>query len=221
MNKQQNIDFTGIGGGHFDPTSEFIDTFPKMTELLQKPLVVDFAINRHQRFRQYIWSRNNSKSIGWLCRLEHCVPQGRNIIGEHILFSKNVGGIIKYWIDDKGITSNTFIDNNHFTFSLPDTHSGIGGWEDNYLSDCSDIGVEPLDVKDFVTFALEANGNTTFYHKDTKEVFFFAHDGYSPIDITLLSGQPDYSIHKFDNVTTFVDYAEALASQWLNIISDK
>jgi hypothetical protein len=219
MSKQQNIEFTGFGGGHFSPTNEFKHTFPKMTELLGKALVVDFAINRHQRFRQYIWAQENSKSIGWLCRLEHCVPQGRNIIPEHILLSNTVGGIVEYWIDDKSINVDTFIDNNHFTFSLPDTHSGIGGWEEHYISDCANAGFTPLETKDFVTFALEANGNTTFYHKDTKEVFFFAHDGYSPIDIALLEGQPDYTIHKFDSVTTFVDYAEALATQWLSIIS--
>lgn len=217
MNKQ-NIIFSAIGRILFQPSVEFSATFPLMTQLLQKALIIDFTINENQRFREYIWTRDDNTTCGWLCQLEHCVPQGRNLIPEHILFSKIVGGIQKIWFENKAIRTNTFIDNNNFTFSLSDSTIGIGDWEKKYISDCNDNNIKPLNIDDFVTFGLESNGNTIFYHKDTKEVFLFAHDGYSVFDIAEVDNQPNYTIHKFLDISTFVDYVEMLATQWLKIV---
>lgn len=217
MNKQR-IAFSGIGTTHFQPSEEFSSKFPNMTQLLKKALVINFIINENQRFREYIWTKNDGSTCGWLCQLEHCIPQGRNIISEHILFSKNVGGILKYWSENKRLLPDSLIDNNVFTFSLTDTFIGIGSWEEKYISDCNNNAIKPLNINNFVTFALEANGNTTFYHKDTTEVFLFAHDGYSVFDIIEAEHQPNYTIHKFVNIKTFSDYVEVLATQWLKIV---
>lgn len=219
MNNKNDIVFSTIGGGKFSPSPEFIELFPEMNRLLQSSVVIDFTIDNNQKFRQYIWIKSDKSTVGWLCRLEHCIPQGRNIIDEHALLSCQVGGIIDYWVNKSyEIDTDTFIDNNNFTFSLVNSGTGIGGWEKLYLSACENEELVPLDTSDFVTFALEANGNTTFYNKNTKEVFYYAHDGYFPIDIFSINGQPEYTIHKFDGIETFTDYVETLAVQWQKII---
>lgn len=217
MNKQPYVNFTNIADGKGTFEKEFQATFPKLNNLLLKASWIDFTINNNQLFRQYIWVDKDGNTSGWLCHMEHCVPRGRNIIDEHALLSKNVGTIVQYWMGGHR-TVETFLNANEYTFSMKDAAIGIGGWEKKYIEACKSEGVDPINTKQFVTFALETNGNTTFYDSETKEVFFFAHDGYSPIDISILKGQPEYTIHKFDNVNTFTDYAEQLACQWEKVV---
>lgn len=216
--KQHDIIFSSISDRKVTFSKEFSSLFPELSNLISKASVVDFTINSNRRFRQYIWTKKDGSTNGWLCNLEHCTPQGRNIIEEHELLSKSVGSIIECWTSDEDAKVETFIDNNNFTFSLVDTTKGIAGWEDNYLELCEEESISPLDINDFVTFALEANGNITFYNYKTKEVFYYAHDGYYAFDISLVDKQPEYSIHTIDGVSTFVDYVEQLAKQWLAIV---
>lgn len=217
MSKQPHINFTNISDGKGTFEKEFQTMFPTLNKLLLKASWIDFTINGNQLYRQYIWTDKQGNTSGWLCHMEHCVPRGRNIIQEHAVLSKNVGTIVQYWMGGHRAID-TFLKANEHTFTLKDAVIGMGGWEENYLAACKSEGIEPLDVNEFVTFALEANGNTTFYNSNTKEVFFFAHDGYSPIDLSIVKGQPEYTIHKFDLVNTFTDYAEQLAHQWEKVI---
>ncbi|SHG18983.1 hypothetical protein [Dysgonomonas macrotermitis] len=217
--KRQDIRLSEFKGGHFSPSEDFAKTFPKMASLLQQTLTVDFKINHGLRFRQYIWTRADGSTVGWVCRVDHCVPQGRNIIDEHQLLANELGGIIQTWVDKPyEVKADTLIKNNNFTFCLSDSAIGFGGWEEKYIEQCKKEGVKPLNSEDFVTFALESNGNATFYHKETKDVYIYLHDGYAPFDNTIVEGQPEYSIHQLDKAKGFVEYVELLASQWLDII---
>ncbi|MBF0648148.1 MULTISPECIES: hypothetical protein [Dysgonomonas] len=219
--KNNQVVFNGIHDGKMTLPKDFAVLFPKMTRLLDKAYKVEFTLNGNQRFRQYIWTLNGGSTIGWLCKLEHCVPQGRNIIPEHILLSQNMGGIVEYWLEDNTMEAESFIDANQFTFSLVDSTVGIGGWEQNYADECKLQGIEPMDTSDFLTFALEANGNTTFYSHKTKEVFVYLHDDYSPFEITPHKGHPLCTIYQYDKAPTFVDFVETLAGQWLQVIESK
>lgn len=219
--KNNQVIFNEIHDGKMELPSDFASLFPRMTSLLDKAYKVEFTLNSNQRFRQYIWTNGKGGATGWLCKLEHCVPQGRNIIAEHILLSKCVGGIVEYWLDDRTEDADSFIDANEFTFSLVDSTVGIGGWEDNYVNECKEQGVEPLDTSEFLTFALEANGNTTFYSHITKEVFVYLHDDYSPFEITPHKGHPLCTIYQYDKAQTFVEYVETLADQWLQVIQSE
>ncbi|MBK5719385.1 hypothetical protein JGH11_00735 [Dysgonomonas sp. Marseille-P4677] len=219
--KNNQATFNGIHDGKVILSQEFITLFPKMARLLDKAYKVEFTLNGNQRFRQYIWTREEGSTAGWLCKLEHCVPQGRNIIPEHILLSQTVGGIIDYWLTDSTKEANSFIDANEFTFSLVDSTIGIGGWEDNYINECKEQGLEPLNTSEFLTFALEANGNTTFYSHKTKEVFVYLHDDYSPFEITPHKGHPLCTIYQYDKAKSFVEYVEILAEQWLQVIQSE
>ena len=217
---RNQVIFDKMCSGKIELPKEFVSLYPTMSQLLQQATIIDSILNGNQRFRQYIWLKGES-CFGWLCQLEHCTPQGRNIIPEHILLAHQLGGIIQYWSNDKHETStDTLIDANKFTFPLTLSFKGMGGVEDHYLKTCENNNTTPLDSNDFVTFALEANGNTTFYQKDTKEVFYYSFDGYSPIGVNLVEGQPEYTIHKLAEVNTFIDYVETLAKQWLTIINE-
>lgn len=219
MTKRNDIRLSEFKGGHFSPSEEFAKTFPQMAALLKQALTVDFKINHGLRFRQYIWTRADGSTAGWVCRVDHCVPQGRNIIDEHQLLANELGGVIEWWVDKAyEVKKEILIKNNNFTFCLSDSAVGFGGWEESYKAQCEKEGVEAFDPHNYVTFAVDKNGNTTFYNKDTKEVYTYLQDGYTPFDSTIVSGQPEYSIHQFDNARTFVQYAELLADQWTDII---
>ncbi len=219
MTKRQDTRLSEFKGGHFSASEAFAETFPQMSFLLKQALTVDFKINHGLRFRQYIWTRADGSTAGWVCRVDHCVPQGRNIIDEHQLLANELGGVINWWVDKAyEVKKDTLIKNNNFTFCLSDSVIGFGGWEEAYKAQCEKEGVEAFDPANFVTFAVDENGNTTFYNKDTKQVYTYLQDGYTPFDSTIVSGQPEYSIHQLDKAKSFVEYAELLANQWLDII---
>lgn len=211
MVNNKTITFDNIRNGEADFSKEFVTLFPKLAQLLKRAITIELTLNGNQRFRQYIWTNQKGETSGWLCKLEHCVPQGRHLIDEHILLAKTIGGIIEYWLTDQPRDPNSFIDSNIFTFSLTNSHIGIGEWEHNHASDCKTNDGDTLDPNRFVTFALEANGNSTFYDYETKEVFIYLHDDYSPFATIPI---PGHSIYRYNAVTTFTDYVEALAQQW-------
>lgn len=210
---KNQVNFDRIHSAKLDLSEEFKAQFPRMTNLLKQASVIDFTINGNQRFRQYIWNKNGS-SYGWLCKLEHCIPVGRNIIDEHILFSTNVGGIINYWTDGDKV-ENTFIDTNEFTFSLTDTFVG-GGLKDCFSRSSGNAG--DLNVDSCVTFAQEQNGNVTFYNYLTREIFVYLHDDYSPFEVEPFEVAPPVAIYRYKGVKLFVDYVEILADQWSRIV---
>lgn len=214
--KRKELVFSNMESGKPEFSKEFQTTFPSLYTLLAKARVIEFAINQNQVFRQYIWQHKDGTSSGWLCQMEHCVPQGRNLIDEYILLATNMGGLIRNWRKNKAVE--TLIDANEFTFLMKDSYPGIGSWDENYKLRCQEDGVNPLDLTNFVSFALEANGNVTFYDIDTRKVYLYAHDGYSPLNITLVKGQPEYTIHTIDGIGSFTDYVEQLAKQWSEVI---
>lgn len=215
MNNKQVI-FNSIGDGTINLSSEFISLFPQLTQLLSKASKVEFTLNGNQRFRQYIWTNSKGQTSGWLCKLEHCIPQGRNLIDEHILLANTMGGIIDYWVDGNIGQLKSFIQANNFTFCLTDSHTGIIGWEDT-RERCKMKAIASRNVSDYVTFALEANGNSTFYNHKTKEVFVYLHDDYSPFDTEPICDCP---IYRYREAKTFVDYVELLAKQWQEALSN-
>lgn len=220
MKSNQAI-FNEIHDGKMAFSQEFTTLFPKMAELLDKAYKVEFTLNGNQRFRQYIWTNDEGGTAGWLCKLEYCVPQGRNIIPEHILLSKSIGGIVEYWLGDRTEDADSFIDANKFTFSLVDSTVGIEGWGDNCVNECKEQGLDSFDTSEFLTFALEANGNTTFYSHKTKEVFVYLHDDYSSFGIIPHKVHPLCTIYQYEKAKSFVEYVETLADQWLHVIQSE
>jgi hypothetical protein len=204
----QNIHFDNIESGKLALSAEFISTFPTLAALLKTASVLDFTINNNQRFRQYSWALASQQTCGWLCQLEHVIPQDKALIAEHILLVKNMGGIIK----TMGNVGETLLSAKNNLFGLQASFNGLDD-EDNYLEACEADDLTPIDLTQIITFAMDANGDCTFYDNNSKKVFLYAHDGYSDFDITLLDSQPEYSIYRYDQIHTFVDYVETLAKQ--------
>lgn len=210
----KNIHFNRIDNGKLVLSAEFLSTFPTLAALLNCASVIDFTLNNNQRFRQYIWAIAGNNTCGWLCQLEHVIPQDKLFLPEHILLVKNMGGVIHKW----GDVDETLLSAKNFMFVLQDSFNGLDD-EDNYLQNCKTEGYAPIDMSNLITFAMDANGDCTFYNKNTKAVFLYAHDGYSDLDITLVEGQPEYSIYTYTNIKTFSDYVELLAKQMQQIIA--
>lgn len=208
---KNNISFSNVKGDTLKLTQEFQTTFPILSKLLSKAMVVEFTINSNRLFRQWIWQQGNGTSCGWLCELERQVPQALNFIPEHIMLVKGIGGIVEYW--GRGADT-TFLYAKNFVFGLKDACNGLAGWDNDYTAQCQKSGMTPWDISQLLTFSLEANGDVVFYDKSNGKVFGLAHDLYSPSAVQAVENQPKM-IYAFQGVVTFVDYVECLAEQWL------
>ena len=67
--KNNQLVFNGIHNAELSFTENFISLFPKMMQLLSKAYKVEFTVNSNQRFRQYLWTKGDGNTIGWLCKL--------------------------------------------------------------------------------------------------------------------------------------------------------
>ena len=63
----------------------------------------------------------------------------------------------------------------------------------------------------------EANGALTMYEPETRKVFLFSHD-HCFDNVDFIENQPEYTFHRFKNVSTFTEYVEELADQWNKFI---
>lgn len=191
-------------------TDDFQATFPILTNLIQKSRVLNFTIN-NQQYRLFSWTNKDNKSIGWLNKIESDKTTDIELIDEHELLLKEIGGIQETYNQPEPGLSN----NQNFLFIKSECSKGIGGWDDYYEMMCEEENKPQIDYKDFICFVQEANGDVTLYDKNTKEVMLFAHD-HSFDNVEFLENQPQYTFHKINGIKTFVDYVESLATEWTN-----
>lgn len=195
---------------NYSLTDNFRATFPILTNLIQKSRVLNLTIN-NQLYRLFSWTNKENKSIGWLNKIESDKKTDIELIDEHELLLKEIGGIQETYNQPEPSLSN----NQNFLFIKSECSKGIGGWEDYYEMMCEEENKPQIDYKDFICFVQEANGDVTLYHKNTKEVMLFAHD-HSFDNVEFLENQPEYTFHKINGIKTFVDYVESLATEWTN-----
>ncbi|MBO9634094.1 MAG: hypothetical protein J7578_13345 [Chitinophagaceae bacterium] len=74
-----------------------------------------------------------------------------------------------------------------------------------------------MSLRNLISFVGEANDAETLYDIKTKKVYLFSHD-HSFTYVTTVEGQPKYTFHHINGVINFVDYVEALATQWTSHI---
>jgi len=102
----------------------------------------------------------------------------------------NIGGIEESY-EEQECETEKLTDNQNFLFIKSECESGFDkDWKDYYSDICEEDNLKPLNTDNLLSFAVEANGNTTYYDLKTKKVLLFATD------------------HCFD-------YVEKLAKQWL------
>ena len=96
MRTQRDISLDNMQEILLNLSQEFEATFHVLSFLLKKAIVIDFIMENNQLFRQYIWIHKDRKTSGWLCRMDHRHPQNVDHIPEHLLLSKQIGGILHY-----------------------------------------------------------------------------------------------------------------------------
>lgn len=193
-------------------TESFQTTFPKLTSLIQKARVLDLTINK-QPYRLFSWTNKENKSFGWLNKIELAETTNIELIDEHELLLKEIGGIQESYNQPEPSLTN----NQNFLFIKSKCSKGIGGWDDYYEMMCEEENKQKIDYKDFICFVQEANGDVTLYNRNTKEVMLFAHD-HCFDNVDFLEDQPEYTFHTIHGINTFVDYVEILATEWTNEI---
>ena len=195
---------------NYSLTKKFQETFPKLTNLIEKSRVLNLTIN-YQSYRLFSWTNKDNKSFGWLNKIESDKTTDIELIDEHELILQEIGGIQESYNQPEPSLTN----NQNFLFIKSECSKGIGGWDDYYEMMCEEENKQKIEYKDFVCFVQEANGDVTLYDRNSKEVMLFAHD-HCFDNVEFLENQPEYTFHKINGIKTFVDYVESLATEWTN-----
>ncbi len=189
----------------------FETEFPKLTQLVSKARVSDLTIIT-KPYKLLAWDCKDGGICGWLNKFEPDTISDIDIIPEHKLLLKNIGGIVESFNEPE----NTLSLNQNFLFIKSQCSKGIGDWNEYYEMLCEEENLPQIDYSNFISFVQEANGALTLYDKNTNQVYLFSHD-HSFENVDFLENQPQYTFHKIKGIQTFKDYVETLADQWLEI----
>ena len=189
-------------------SEEFKDTFPKLTELILKSRQTYLKID-HINYTLFAWETIDGQICGWLNKYETKEEYKCELIQEHEILLRNIGGIRESF----NAPENSFTNNQNFMFIGSECSKGIGDWADYYSMTCEEEGKNKIDHTNLVAFVQEANGAIALYDPLTKEVFLFSQD-HSFENIEFMKNQPEFTFHTFKNVTTFENYVETLAQEW-------
>ncbi|WP_147243660.1 hypothetical protein [Pedobacter miscanthi] len=189
-------------------SEEFMLVFPVLAALVQKARATYLEIDGVD-YLLLGWDNNNGSVRGWLNRLEDPESHPYELLAEHELLLRNVGGIKENF----NLFSESLSDNQEWMFLGSECSLGLGDYEDYYEMMCEDAGFDQIDSSDYLVFAEEANGARTMYDRRDGKVYLFSHD-HSFDHVEVLNGQPEYSFQTFKGISGFVDYIEELALQW-------
>ena len=210
--KETDIVEFGKQETNIELSKEFKQVFSKLSKLIQSARILNLKINNDE-YKLFGWTNKNNIRCGWINKFENNVDSKLNLIDEHKLLLNSIGGIWESFNQpEPSLTLNQ-----EFLFIESECLSGIGGWDEYYEVSLEQGEFEPIDYKDFICFAREANGDVTLYNPTNKKVFLFAHD-HCFDNVEFLLNQPEYTFHKINGVINFKDYVEKLASEWINHI---
>jgi hypothetical protein len=195
-------------------SEEFRNTFSELSKLIDKSRQTHLTIDK-KKYILFAWDTKEGKICGWLNKQENSDEIKCELIKEHELLLKNIGGIQESFNQPEGAFSN----NQNFMFLGSACSRGIGDWDDYYSMTCKDEHKEEIDYSDLVAFVYEANGALTLYDPHTRKVLLFSHD-HSFDNVEFIESQPKYTFHTFKNANNFTDYVEELATQWKEVIRD-
>ena len=189
----------------------FIETFPKMSFLLRKAIVLNITLKDNSHFQFFCWENNNSIG-GWLCRCSEGIDT--NIVHLDIL-KKEIGTIVESWgFED---VREDVICNMNMVLG-DDYQCGIGDLNDYYIESCDYENLQPkIKDEDYIVIAEESNGNLTLCNKDNEKIILFASDHCFDY-VTVYDGCPEYTFYTINDVHSLVDYFELVAQQWLSYL---
>jgi len=194
------------------PSTQFAATFPILTDLLGRARLTKVRLSG-DGYQLFGWTKANGDTLGWVCPLP-----GRQLDKElhevHTLLLSGVGGVAECW---NGPCDNWLENQNS---ALTESESRVSGceWDESYRHICGLDNLEPvIDCTDYTSFAFEANGNFTSYHRTTSAVLMYAHD-HSFDHIAPYEGCPEYTWNRINDCPDLKTWVETLANQWLNAI---
>ncbi|MBF4518426.1 hypothetical protein IRZ71_18880 [Flavobacterium sp. ANB] len=197
-------------------SDNFITLFPDLYKLLSSANTDLIELDRDKeisKFYLFTWKNTNGEASGWLCKIEEDMQL--DIPKDLEILIKNMGGIQESYseiLDDE----QRFTDNQNFLFVASEFRKNLGLWEEFYLELCKDENKIPIDTRDLVRIAEEANGNETFLNFKNNQILLFAPD-HDFKYVTILENQPEYTFYKIKDSNSIVEYAEKLARQWIPI----
>lgn len=194
-------------------SQEFKATFPRLAELILKSRQTYVTID-HIPYIIFAWDRKDGQVCGWLNQQEAPEEYRCELIEEHELLLRHIGGIKETFNPPE----DSFSNNQNFMFIGSECTRGIGDWDDYYSMMCEDEGRKEIDYSNFLAFVYEANGALTLYDPITKKVCLFSHD-HCYENVEFMENQPEYTFHTFKHVDSFEDYVEELAREWGEIIT--
>lgn len=197
-----------VSEGSLTLDEEYEKTFPNLYSLVSTARVTNVNF-KGDNYKLLAWTLPDDESCGWFCKMEDLTKNNITLLPEHELLLKNIGGIKESYNEPDG----SFTNNQNFLFIKSLCIPGLGMSIDHYEESCSYENIKPMPLNDLVTFVEEANGNSTLYNLQTKQVYLYSHD-HAFDNVTTVPGQPEYTFHYIDGVTSFVDYVEILAKQW-------
>lgn len=203
----------------FPFSQQFLQTFPTLAQLIQQANICEITCDE-QNFRLFSWHCQDNVTRGWLNKIETLdYQQGicQDFIAEHNLLLNEIGGIQECSENP----NNSFSNNQNFMFVGSECRQAMFYNLNEYLDDCRIENISPIDFENWICFVEEANGGEIIYNPKTTEVLMVTGDHCFNY-VTPLVGQPsDDYIYHIDGVTTFVDFVEQFALQWLSIITKK
>lgn len=184
--------------------------FPRLSELLScaqiTPVVVD-----ESRYELFAWNGRDGYRTGWLC-MPACEQPPDNLHESHKILITSFGGIVERF-NEPGET--WLLNLNDALTAREAAHDG--SFIEEYASCTRIVGLNfdvPIIPQDYYSIAREANGNTTLCHRKTGEVIMFAPD-HCFRHLTVLGGCPEYTLYTVNDASTFRDWVEVIARQWL------
>jgi hypothetical protein len=195
----------------FRASDQFRERFPQLTSLLSNARVT-LVSKGDRQYQLYGWTTHEDRSAGWLCPLPSTAAAMPAFLHpDHQLVLRSFGGIVESW----NIPDESWLLNLNSALCKETTQVGIGGWEDYYLQECASEGVQPLiNPADYVSFAFEANGNMTAYHRQSAALVLFAHDHAFDYVIPV-EGAPELTFYRIRDCPTLHAWIETVAQRQL------
>jgi hypothetical protein len=208
-----------IGKSVLNPNRRFIDRFPYLWNILSKARVHTLDVNSEEHLL-LCWDSRYGETCNWLIDRGRYRNHSSGLGMTHTMFLEGLGGIKEsYFGPDQTIIDGVHYNcaltsNQNFMFNSSECKIGLGRWQLFYEDRCLFDDKAAMDTSSLVLFALEANGNSALYERQTEQILLFAHD-HNFNFIAPLPNQPEFTFYTINGAPTFTDYVELLARQWL------
>jgi hypothetical protein len=189
---------------------EFEERFPSFAALLHAARMTPVLINGRAHVL-YGWTAPNGQSMGWLSPPPVDEIEATALHEDHQLLAATFGGIGERWNEPE--TSWLLNLHSALTLDLASDPIDLSVYEWSF----ENRNLMPLDVDEWYTIALEANGNLTICRRESGELLMCAGD-HSFDHLIPLEGCPDYTFYRIRGAPTFAAWVEHVAGQWLAVV---